>query len=148
MSYNPKLRNKETLTEAESADMDAVISTIQAAAPLPAMTLYRAIPREFAAEFPVGTLGQDRSFVSACKSPEIPVAYVEDAYGEGEAIVLRIHVPAGAKGLDLKDLIAPDHIRVREEEIILGLGSTFEVQSVDMDKGYIDLSLMLPGASL
>ena len=62
--------------------------------------------------------------------------------------MLRIHVPAGAKGLDLKDLIAPDHIRVREEEIILGLGSTFEVQSVDMDKGYIDLSLMLPGASL
>ena len=148
VSYNQKLRNRETLTEAESADIDAVISTIDEAAPLPAMTLYRAIPREFAAEFPVGTLGQDRSFVSACKSPELARAYVEDAYGEGEAIVLRIHVPAGAKGLDLKDLIAPDHIRVREEEIILGLGSTFEVQSVDMDKGYIDLSLMLPGASL
>ena len=139
MSYNPKLRKGKTLTEEESELVSSVASTISEAARLPAMILYRAIPRDFAPEFSVGTLCQDRSFVSVCKSPELARAYVEDAYGE--AIVLRIHVPAGAKGIDVTEILGPDHLRSREGEIVLQLGSTFEVQSVDMDEGTIDLSL-------
>ena len=141
MNYNLKLRNGETLTETESELVSGLALAIDEAARLRAMVVYRGIPRDFAPEFSLGTFVQDRGFISTSKSPELARAYVEDAYSAGEAIMLRIHVPAGAKGIDVKALLGPDHLRVREEEVILQLGSTFEVRDVDMDEGSIDLSL-------
>lgn len=107
--------------------------------------LYRGIPKEFAPDFKVGSTVDDKAFVSTTKDRWTAQSFIEDSYGEGQAVVITIRMPqGGARGLDVnKKIPVEKNFYDDQHEVILPRGSRFHVESNQVHQGVQHIGVLL-----
>jgi len=97
-------------------------------------TLHRGIPTDF---FPknvkVGSIIEDKGFISTSASKEYAREFIEESFGKGQGTYLRIITTEGSKTLNVNKFLGTEHTMAYQKEVILPRGSKLIITRIEGD---------------